>query len=49
MYPRSEADVVLGKHVTSYVAVATDLKNAGALWEDRPVVVDLNIVTFKGA
>src|SRR5690554_3065152 len=29
-----EADVVRGKMVTSYPSVATDLRNAGATWED---------------
>ncbi|MEM2887924.1 MAG: type 1 glutamine amidotransferase domain-containing protein [Candidatus Bathyarchaeia archaeon] len=42
-----EADVVRGKKVTSYAAVATDLKNAGANWEDRSVVVDGNLVTSR--
>jgi protease I len=42
-----EADVVRGKKVTSVVAVATDLKNAGAVWEDRSVVVDGNMVTSR--
>jgi protease I len=42
-----EADVVRGKKVTSYVAVATDLRNAGAAWEDRSVVVDGNLVTSR--
>jgi protease I len=42
-----EADVVRGRKVTSYVAVATDLRNAGADWEDRSVVVDGNLVTSR--
>jgi protease I len=42
-----EADVVRGKKVTSVAAVATDLKNAGAVWEDRSVVVDGNMVTSR--
>jgi protease I len=42
-----EADVVRGKKVTSYVAVAMDLRNAGAAWEDRSVVVDGNLVTSR--
>ncbi len=42
-----EADVVRGRKVTSYVAVATDLRNAGATWEDRSVVVDGNLVTSR--
>ena len=42
-----EADVVRGKRVTSYIAVATDLKNAGALWQDSSVAVDGNLVTSR--
>jgi len=42
-----ESDIVRGKRVTSYAAVATDLKNAGAKWEDRSVVVDGNLVTSR--
>lgn len=30
----AEADVVRGKHTTSYPSLATDLRNAGAMWED---------------
>lgn len=30
----AEADVVRGKHTTSYESIATDLRNAGATWED---------------
>lgn len=42
-----EADVVRGKATTSYTAVATDLKNAGATFENRSVVVDGNLVTSR--
>ncbi|MQS08349.1 type 1 glutamine amidotransferase domain-containing protein [Streptomyces alkaliphilus] len=35
-----EADVVRGRTVTSWPSLATDLRNAGATWVDRPVVVD---------
>jgi protease I len=42
-----EADVVRGKRATCYVAVATDLKNAGGLYEDSPVVVDGKLVTSR--
>ncbi|GAA3103155.1 glutamine amidotransferase [Streptosporangium carneum] len=34
-----EADVVRGRTVTSWPSVRTDLRNAGANWEDREVVV----------
>lgn len=42
-----EADVVRGRKVTSFAAVATDLKNAGAIWENSSVVVDGNLVTSR--
>jgi len=42
-----EADVVRGKRATCYVSVATDLKNAGGVYEDRSVVVDRNLVTSR--
>ena len=42
-----EADVVRGKKVTGYKAIATDLKNAGAEYLDREVVVDGNLVTSR--
>jgi len=41
------ADVVKGKTVTSWRSVAVDLKNAGAQWVDREVVVDGNVVTSR--
>ena len=42
-----EADVVRGRRATCYISVRTDLKNAGALYEDREVVVDGNLVTSR--
>ncbi|MCS7120922.1 MAG: type 1 glutamine amidotransferase domain-containing protein [Nitrososphaerota archaeon] len=42
-----EADIVRGRRATCYAAVTTDLKNAGARFEDKPVVVDGNIVTSR--
>jgi protease I len=42
-----EADVLRGKKATCYVAVATDLKNAGGIYEDSPVVVDGKLVTSR--
>lgn len=41
------ADIVKGCKLTSWSSVSADLKNAGALWEDVPVVVDNNIVTSR--
>jgi protease I len=42
-----EADVVRGKRMTSYHSIKTDLINAGADWEDEPVVVDDGLVTSR--
>ncbi len=42
-----EADIVRGKRATSWKSVATDLKNAGALFEDAEVVVDGRMVTSR--
>lgn len=42
-----EADVVKGKRMTCYKSVATDLKNAGATYEDKSVVVDGKFVTSR--
>jgi protease I len=42
-----EADVVRGRTVTSWPSIRTDLKNAGANWVDREVVVDNGLVTSR--
>lgn len=42
-----EADAVRGRTVTSWPSLKTDLKNAGANWVDREVVVDGNLVTSR--
>jgi protease I len=42
-----EADVVRGRTVTSWPSVRTDLRNAGAEWVDREVVVDQGLVTSR--
>jgi protease I len=42
-----EADVVRGRTVTSWPSIRTDLKNAGAEWVDREVVVDQGLVTSR--
>jgi protease I len=41
------ADVVRGRTVTSWPSVAVDLKNAGANFVDKPVVVDGNLITSR--
>jgi len=42
-----EAGVIEGVQATSYKSIRTDLENAGALWVDRPVVVDQGMVTSR--
>jgi protease I len=42
-----EADVVKGKKMTCYMSVVTDLKNAGAIYEDKSVVVDGKFITSR--
>lgn len=42
-----EADVVRGRRMTSWPSLQTDLRNAGAQWEDSEVVVDGNLVTSR--
>ncbi|MBM3700420.1 MAG: type 1 glutamine amidotransferase [Actinobacteria bacterium] len=43
----AEADIIRGKNVTGYKAIATDLINAGGNYIDSDVVVDKNIVTSR--
>ncbi len=42
-----EADAVRGKTMTSWPSLRTDLRNAGAEWTDKSVVVDGNLVTSR--
>ncbi len=42
-----EADVVRGRTLTSWPSLQTDLRNAGADWQDEKVVVDGNLVTSR--
>jgi protease I len=42
-----EADTVRGKHMTSWPSLKTDLRNAGAQWQDSEVVVDGNLITSR--
>ncbi|AWM35484.1 protease [Hymenobacter nivis] len=42
-----EADVVRGKKMTSWPSLKTDLKNAGAYWEDSEVVTDKGLITSR--
>lgn len=42
-----EVDAVRGKTVTSWPSLKTDLKNAGADWVDKEVIVDHGLVTSR--
>ena len=42
-----DAGVARGRKMTSYHSIQEDLKNAGAEWSDREVVVDGNLVTSR--
>lgn len=42
-----ETGALRGRRMTSFPSVQTDLKNAGAIWSDEPVVVDKGLVTSR--
>ncbi len=42
-----EAGVTEGREMTSFHAIQTDLKNAGAIWKNEAVVVDDGLVTSR--
>jgi len=42
-----EADGVRGRRVTSWPSLKTDLRNAGAMWQDSEVVTDQGLVTSR--
>jgi protease I len=41
------ADVVRGRNMTCVSTIAVDLKNAGAIYLDKPLVVDANFITSR--
>lgn len=41
------AGVVKGKRMTSTAGIRDDVSNAGALWEDKAVVVDGNLISSR--
>lgn len=41
------AKILRGKHATSVRAIRDDMENAGAIWEDSPVVVDGNLISSR--
>ncbi|MDB5195950.1 MAG: glutamine amidotransferase [Flaviaesturariibacter sp.] len=42
-----ETGMISTRKLTSYASIKTDLVNAGALWEDKEVVVDNGLVTSR--
>ncbi len=46
-WPLIETGAVRGRTVTSWPSLQTDLRNAGAKWVDREVVVDNGLVTSR--
>lgn len=42
-----EAGLIDGRRATSYHSIRTDMKNAGARWEDAETVRDGNIITAR--
>ena len=42
-----ETGIAKGKKMTSYKSIKTDVINAGAAWEDLPVVVDQGVITSR--
>jgi protease I len=41
------AKILKGKKVTGTIAIKDDLENAGALWQDLPVVIDGNLISSR--
>ena len=41
------AKIIKGKKATCFIACKDDVENAGALYEDSPVVVDGNMITSR--
>jgi len=42
-----EAEAVRGRRMTSWPSLKSDLRNAGATWEDKTVIRDGNMVTSR--
>ena len=42
-----KAGLLKGRHATCYKSVAQEMKDAGAMYEDKEVVVDGNLVTSR--
>lgn len=42
-----DAGVIRGRRITSYPTLECDLRNAGARWEDRQVLIDGNLISSR--
>ncbi|MEO6282610.1 MAG: type 1 glutamine amidotransferase domain-containing protein [Dyadobacter sp.] len=42
-----DADVVIGRTLTSYASIRHDLENAGAIWVDQEVVTNNGLITSR--
>lgn len=42
-----ETGIAKGRRMTSYKSIKTDVMNAGAKWEDAPVVTDNGLITSR--
>lgn len=43
------ADVTIGRKLTSFHSIRLDMENAGAIWLDKPVVIDNSLITSRNA
>ncbi len=41
------ADIVKGKKIAGYIGIKDDINNAGAIYTDKPAVIDGNIITAR--
>ena len=44
----ASAGLLRGRTLTSWPGIQDDMRNAGAEWQDKPVVVDDNLLTSRG-
>jgi protease I len=44
----ASAGLLSGRTITSWPGIQDDLRNAGAIWQDQPVVTDNNFLTSRG-
>jgi protease I len=43
----ASAGILRSRRITSFFSIRDDMENAGAKWEDNPVVVDGNLITSR--